>query len=452
MFEDETEGREEELLEELSGIADEELPRMARVRWRRPSRSIPAEELEAHITNVLGGLQLDRKLSSGEEVAVAVGSRGLAELPLIVRTVVQHLRALKARPFILPAMGAHGGARASGQLEVLNKLGITEEVVGCPIRATMETIELGRTASGMPVYFDSYAGATKVFLINRIRPHTAFSGRIGSGLLKLLAVGLGKHRGAKAIHRWGIECGLERAILEAARLILNEVEVLGGLAIVEDFYHRPAIIEALAPEEFEGREAELLAQAEELIPRLPFPELDLLIVDEAGKDLSGTGMDTYLIGRRYALGEPEPPGPRIKRIYLRDLSASSGGNALGIGLADLIHSRVLEKMDRFQTYVNALSGTGPEKARIPPYLGNDKVAIKLALSLIGPRDPREARVMWIKNTLELERFLISEALLPQARANPELELELDLELDADAGAGGPQPLKFDERGDLLPQL
>ncbi len=429
------------LLEELSGIADEELPRLVRVRWRRPSRSIPEEELEARVTAELERLQLDRKLSPGEEVALAVGSRGLAELPLIVRTVVQHLRALGARPFILPAMGAHGGASASGQRALLEKLGITEEEMGCPIRATMEVVELGRTESGLPVYFDSYAATTKVFLINRIRPHTAFSGRVGSGLLKLLAVGLGKGRGAKAIHRWGFELGLERAILESARVILSKAKVLGGLAIVEDFYHRPAIIEALAPEEFEEREAELLAQAKEFMPRLPFPELDLLIVDEAGKDLSGTGMDTYLIGRRYTLGEPEPPEPRIKRIYLRDLSPGSGGNALGIGLADLIHRRVLEKMDRLQTYINALSGTGPEKARIPPYLESDKVAIKLALSLIGPREPKDARVMWIKNTLELERFLISEALLPQARANPELDPEL----------GGPQPLKFEfnERGDLL---
>lgn len=427
----------DELFDRLSGIVDEDLPRMARVRWRRPSLEITG--LEGRVEQELERLGLENRLKAGAEVALACGSRGITNIARITKVVVQHLQERRLRPFIFPAMGSHGGATAEGQAEILAGLGITAEAMGCPIRATMETVELGRTPSGIPVFVDRYAAeADGIFLINRIKPHTAFSGRIGSGLLKMLAVGLGKQQGAKAVHRFAFQLGLERTILEVAEVMLQKLPILGGLAIVEGFYHETAHLEALRAEELLAREPELLLKARELMPRLPFAELDLLIVDEAGKELSGTGMDTSVIGRQYILGEPEPQSPKIKRIYLRSLSPGSEGNALGIGLADFVHLRVVEAMDRERTYINALTGTGPEKARLPPYFGSDRTAIKLALATIGPVEPRRARVLWIKNTLELGEFSISEALLREAEAHGELEVGDQL-----------WPLEFDSEGNLI---
>ncbi|MGQ9602497.1 MAG: DUF362 domain-containing protein [Candidatus Bipolaricaulia bacterium] len=428
----------EDLFDRLSGIADADLPRMARIRWQRPSLELP--DLEGWVRKELERLDLRNRLEPGALVALACGSRGISNIARIVKVAVHHLQGIGARPFVSPAMGSHGGSTAEGQAETLAKLGLTEAALGCPVRATMETVELGRTPSGIPVLADRYAaGADGILLINRIKPHTAFSGRIGSGLVKMLAIGLGKQRGAKAVHRFAFQLGLERAILEVARIMLQKLPVLGGLAIIEGFHHETAHVEALRADELLKREPELLERARELMPRLPFAELDLLIVDEAGKELSGTGMDTQVIGRQYILGEPEPSSPRIKRIYLRSLSPDSGGNALGIGLADFIHRRVVEAMDLEKTYINALTGTGPEKARIPPYFASDRTAIKLALATIGPIEPQEARVLWIKNTLELEEFYISEALIAEAKAQSELEVGEHL-----------WPLEFDGAGDLIP--
>lgn len=430
----------EELLDRLSGIADEALPKMARVRWQRPSLEI--EDIEGQVKRELERLDLGGKLKPKAEVALACGSRGITNIARITGVVVQYVKKVGGKPFVFPAMGSHGGSTAEGQAETLAKLGISEETLGCPVRATMEVVELGQTASGISVSVDRYAAAADgIFLINRIKPHTAFSGSIGSGLSKIMAVGMGKQRGAKFIHRFAFQLGLERAILEVAQVMLKKLPILGGLAIVEGFYHETAHLEALRPQEFLRREPELLLKARELMPRLPFAELDLLIVDEAGKELSGTGMDTQVIGRQYILGEPEPSSPRIKRIYLRSLSPASGGNALGIGLADFVHARVVGAMDLEKTYINALTGTGPEKARIPPYFESDRTAIKMALATIGPVEPQEARVLWIKNTLELSRFLVSEALLPEARRDQELLVEEEL-----------SPLAFDRRGELIPRL
>ncbi len=429
----------EEIFDRLSGIADEDLPRMARVRWQRPSLELP--DLEGQVRRELERLDLRSRLEPGALVALACGSRGISNIDRIVKVAVQYFQAIGAQPFVFPAMGSHGGSTAEGQAETLAKLGISEETLGCPVRATMEVVELGRTASGIPVLADRYAAeADGIFLINRIKPHTAFSGRIGSGLVKMLAVGLGKQQGAKAVHRFAFWLGLERAILEVAQVMLRELSVLGGLAIIEGFHHETAHVEALRADELLEREPELLARARELMPRLPFAELDLLIVDEAGKEISGTGMDTSVIGRRYILGEPEPSSPRIKRIYLRSLSPSSGGNALGIGLADFVHQRVVEAMDLEKTYINALTGTGPEKARIPPYFASDRTAIKLALATIGPLEPQKARVLWIKNTLELGEFYISEALIAEVEAETQGELEVE---------NCPWPLEFDGEGNLI---
>lgn len=410
----------EELFERLSGIADEELPRIAKIHWHRPSLEI--ENLEDHIKSELERLDLLTKINSGAEIGITAGSRGISNIARIIKTVVQYLQAIGAKPFIFPSMGSHGGATAPGQVAVLKKLGIAEETIGCLIRATMETVEPGQTPNGISVFVDQYAAAADgIFVINRVKPHTAFSGQIGSGLLKMMAIGMGKQKGAKTIHRWAFGLGLEQVILEVSQVMLEKLPILGGLAIVEGFHHETALLKAVERKEFLSWEKELLKRAGELMPILPFDELDILIVDEMGKDISGTGMDTQVIGRQYILGEPEPPTPRIKRIYLRSLAPGSGGNAFGIGLADFVHRRVVEAMDREQTYINALSGTGPEKARIPPHFENDRTALKLCLSSIGYIKPSEAHLVWIKNTRDLAQFYISEGLLDGVRKNPELE-------------------------------
>ncbi|MFQ6090021.1 MAG: lactate racemase domain-containing protein [Candidatus Bipolaricaulia bacterium] len=428
----------EALFEQLSGIADGELPRMVRVRWRRPSLEV--DDIEREVRRELERLELSKEIEPGAAVAITAGSRGIANIAKIIGIVVQYLKEIDGKPFVFPAMGSHGGATAPGQVEVLKSLGITEEALGCPIRATMEVVELGRTPSGIPVSVDRYAAeADHVFVINRVKPHTALSGRIGSGLLKMMAIGAGKQRGARTAHRFAFALGLERSIREIAQVIMKKMPIRGGLALVEGFHHETAYVKALRPEEFFEREPELLEQAKRLMPHLPFAELDLLIVDEAGKGISGTGMDTQVIGRQYILNEPEPKTPRIKRIYLRGLSPAAEGNGLGIGLADFVHSRVLERLDLEKTYINALTGTGPEKARIPPHFGRGRTAIKLALATIGPVEPSKARVLWIKNTLELEGFYISEALISEAEDNPELEIDSEL-----------FPLSFDDEGNLTP--
>ncbi|MDK2856810.1 MAG: hypothetical protein PWQ86_2023 [Bacillota bacterium] len=392
-------------------------------------------DVEGAVRAALSSLRLSERIRPGARVAITAGSRGIANIPLILKTVVQVIREAGGEPFLVPAMGSHGGATAEGQLAILASLGITEESVGAPIHSSMEVVEIGRTEKGVPVYFDKNAwSADAVFVVNRVKPHTGFRAANESGLVKMIAVGLGKEKGCTAMHKHG----LAETIPAAARVALKAAPIIGALGIVENSREETAEIRAARPEEIFEVDAELLSRAKEYLPRLPFDDLDLLIVDEMGKNISGTGMDVNVIGRMYKLGEPEPERPRIKRIAVLDLTEASHGNALGMGLADITTKRFLSKVDLTATYANVIAAGVLERGRMPVSAENDREAIRIALASLPGTPAEEARVVRIKNTLELEELEVSEALRPEVEANSRLQI-----------LAGPEPLPFDDAGNLI---
>jgi hypothetical protein len=392
-------------------------------------------DVEGAVRAALSSLRLSERIRPGARVAITAGSRGIANIPLILKTVVQVIREAGGEPFLVPAMGSHGGATAEGQLAILASLGITEESVGAPIHSSMEVVEIGRTEKGVPVYFDKNAwSADAVFVVNRVKPHTGFRAANESGLVKMIAVGLGKEKGCTAMHKHG----LAETIPAAARVALKAAPIIGALGIVENSREETAEIRAARPEEIFEVDAELLSRAKEYLPRLPFDDLDLLIVDEMGKNISGTGMDVNVIGRMYKLGEPEPERPRIKRIAVLDLTEASHGNALGMGLADITTKRFLSKVDLTATYANVIAAGVLERGRMPVSAENDREAIRIALASLPGTPAEEARVVRIKNTLELEELEVSEALRPKVEANSRLQI-----------LAGPEPLPFDDAGNLI---
>lgn len=413
-------------------------PRMALIQAKR--RGPVLADAARATRRALQGLDLARRVTPGQRVAVTGGSRGIEEIASITRTVAGFLQGLGMAPFIFPAMGSHGDATADGQREILKIYGISEETIGVPILASMEVIELGLTPEGIPVYLDKLAAeADWIFLINRVKVHTAFSGKIGSGLLKMMAFGLGKHRGAFASHEATMRYGFEQVIRSVSRVVLTKARILAGIAVVENSEGGIAQVAASLPETIVQDEERLFRQAKRSTPRLPFDELDLLIVDEMGKDIAGTGMDTNVIGRRFSLIEEPPPLPRIARIFVRDLTAETRGNANGIGLADFTTERLLRAMDRRTTSINALTARTPEHARLPIAFETDREALEKALQSLRIDDPQSARVVRIKNTLALKRMLVSEALLPEVRERRDLLLLSE-----------PQEMAFDAQGNLSP--
>ncbi|MFQ6054177.1 MAG: lactate racemase domain-containing protein, partial [Candidatus Bathyarchaeia archaeon] len=356
-------------------------------------------------------------------------------------TVVDEVRRAGGDPFLIPSMGSHGGATPEGQLELLRSMGITPETVGAPMEATMEVDEIGRLDNGTSVYVDRNAvRADGVVVVNRVKPHTDFKGRIESGLMKMIVIGLGKQKGAEMIHRFQSE-GYHRLIPLAAKLIMEKVPIICSLAVVENPRHEIAIVRAIEPADIEREEAVLLERAKELLARIPFEEIDVLIVDEIGKDISGTGMDTNVTGRFWIPGESDPQAPKIKRIVVLDLSERTHGSAMGIGLADLTTQRLFSKIDYPTTFVNALTAGWPEVAKIPVFLPSDRDAIAAALRLIGPVDPRDAKVVRIRNTQELETLWISESLYRKVEADAELRERLET-------VGEPREMQFDVLGTL----
>jgi hypothetical protein len=393
-----------------------------------------AVRVELHKLNLAG------RVKAGQRIAIPAGSRGIANIVTILETVVQEMQALGLAPFIFPAMGSHGGATAEGQREVLATYGITEERLGVPIHATMEVVELGRTPRGMPVLVDKIAAAADwVAVINRIKPHTEFSGDIESGLIKMMAIGFGNHRGALNTHQYAVKHSYRVAIPEIGTAILNWLPVLFGLGILENAYDQTANVVAIPPAHFVAEEKRLLQEARALMARLPVEFLHLLIVDEMGKDISGSGMDTNVIGRVMVIGEPEPETPKILRIYVRDLSAKTYGNAIGIGLADFCSQRLAAKIDPLPMQINCVTAMTPEKARIPIALQTDQEAIATALTTVGPIEPWEARVIRIKNTLEMEELQVSQALMDELKGRHDI-----------TPIGGLDDLMFDAEGNLPP--
>jgi len=415
------------------------LPRMVEVRQKIPSPKI--DDYVSEIRSELRRVGLSDRIKAGMRIAITAGSRGIAHYPEILTTVVDEVRKAGGDPFLIPAMGSHGGATPEGQIDVLRSLGITPETVEAPVHASMEVDEIGRLENGAPVCVDRIAlKSDGIIVVGRVKPHTDFKGKIESGLMKMMAIGLGKQKGAEMIHQFQSE-GYHRNVPLAARLIMKRAPIILGLAIVENAYHEIAMVKALAPEEIEREEVKLLEKAKDLLARIPFREIDVLIVDEIGKDISGAGMDTNVIGRFWIPGESDPQTPKIKRIVVLDLSWETHGNAIGIGLADLTTKKAVDKIDYESTFVNCLTSGWPEVAKIPIFLPNDRDAILTALRICGPIDPEKAKVVRIRNTLKLDHFWISESLCEMVKSDRELSERIEI-------LGEPREIQFDVLGML----
>jgi hypothetical protein len=346
-----------------------------------------------------------------------VGSRGIATIAVLAKAVCDWLKGQGARPFVFPAMGSHGGATAEGQQKILTGYGVTPEFLGADIIASMAAVELGTTPEGFRVFMDRHAWeADGVVVLNRVKPHTDFSGKIESGLLKMIAVGMGKVEGAVECHRWSWRFGFEKVIRAMSAKALASGKILGGVAVVENECHQVAAVRAANAADISGMEEACLIMARPLLARIPFAKLDLLIVDELGKNISGTGMDTKVVGR----GVDLPPGaaPEIRLIYVRDITNESGGNALGVGLADAMHERLYRKIDLQKVYANARTSMNPPMPRLPMFWPSDRGALSWLLGALGSPEPPEQRVAWIRNTLNLDRIAISELLTREAAALP----------------------------------
>jgi hypothetical protein len=379
------------------------------------------------------------RVTRGDRIAITAGSRGIRDLPVVLRAAVAAVRAAGGDPFIAPCMGSHGGATAEGQRATLESLGVTAGSVGAPVVSSMDVVAVGESSFGVPVWASrDLAEADGVVVVNRVKPHTDFHGEVESGLVKMLAIGAGKHAGALSAHNLTVRHGFPAVLRDHGELLLEGLPVLCGIALVEDQRERTALLEVLRPGEFFAREHELLARAYDLLPRLPFDQLDVLVVDRLGKDVSGTGMDTNVIGRCSFWGGGEKPvRPRITRIFVRGLTAATHGNACGIGMADFTTARCAAEVDRAVTDVNCITSNCPEDARIPIACASDREALAAALQTAGIRDPDAARLAWIRDTAHLERIAVSEALLDEVRAGAALR---------PAGALFPQP--YDANGDL----
>lgn len=382
------------------------------------------EHVAQAVEEQLATLSLSSRIKPGETVAVTAGSRGIANIHLITRAIIQHLLQLGARPFIVPAMGSHGGGTAEGQRKILESYGITESFCGCPIRASMDTVIVCQAAEGFPVHFDKHAStADHVVVCGRVKPHTNFTGDIESGLMKMMLIGLGKHHGARIYHRAIKDYSFGQIVRSVAREVLAKCRVVAGLAIVENAYDETAKIAAVRPDEFEARETELLVLAKQWMPRLPFRTADVLIVDEIGKNVSGSGMDTNVVGRKYIDHRPaDDEYPKIKQIAVRGLTPITHGNAAGIGLAEFCRSRVIREMDVYATRTNCLTGGHGTGAMLPLDYETDREMLDHAFQVIGLVAPSDCKLMWIRNTLEVTEVECSAAYWAEAQNRPDLEI------------------------------
>lgn len=413
-------------------------PKLARVRQRFEAPVV--QDIAATTQAEVAGAIARSSMQRGDTVAVAAGSRGIADIAAVVKHTVAALKEAGMQPFIIPAMGSHGGATAEGQLRILHHYGITEDAMGCPLRSEIEPERVGETEDGLPVYVDRNAlRADHIVIVNRVKPHTDFEGHIGSGLMKMMAIGLGKQKGASFYHGAVFQYGFERIITSVARKVMAECPIAFGVAIIENAYDQTAHIVGVPADGLEQRERELFQVAKRLMPKLPFEDIDVLIVDRMGKNISGTGMDTNIIGRRMQDFEDEPGSPRILRIVVRDLTPESEGNAVGIGLADFTTRRLVDQINHRYTYINSITGMGPQKARIPVFFDTDREVIEAALSTIGMTRPERSRMVRIKDTLRLGEVAVSEALLEHAADRDDLEV-----------VTGPASLAFDDTGALTP--
>jgi hypothetical protein len=421
----------EEILHQL--LDPVPIPQMARVRNNAPVPSaIP--DISTAVHEQLQHANAQQMFQPGKRIAVGVGSRGIGRLSEIVAALISELKVLGTEPFIIPTMGSHGGATAEGQREVLKHLGVTPERVGAPIESQMETVEIGRAADGTPVRIDRLAAAADgIVFVARVKPHTAFRGTYESGLAKMIAIGLGKQAGAAACHARGFG-EMARMVPALAEVALARAPIRFGLAVLENAHDQPFKMLVVAANQILQQEPELLEEARQAMPQLPFASLDVLVIDEIGKNISGDGADPNVTGRYptpYASG-----GPEVNKQVVLDLADASDGNANGVGTADFTTVRLARKMDLGRTYPNALTSTVPRPVALPMVLPSDRLAFAAALltcNAVG----REPRLVRIKNTLHLDEFWVSSGLLEEVAKNPTLQV-----------FQGPGPVKFDQEDNL----
>lgn len=409
------------------------MPRMMKVKQRFDNEKI--EDLTAALNEKLNQEKITSLVKPGMSIAVAVGSRGVDRIVEITAATIAFLKELGAEPFIVPSMGSHGGATAEGQTDVLRHLGVTEESTGAPIRSTMEVVKLGELENGLPVYVDKYASeADGLVVINRIKPHTAFRGPVESGMMKMISIGLGKQKGAEACHQMGFKYMAEN-VPAMAKIIMNERPFLFGVATVENAFDKAAIVEVMTKQDIIDYEKDLQVKAKEMLPKLFFDQLDVLVIDEIGKNISGDGMDPNITGRfptPYATG-----GPDVNKMVVLDLTHETEGNANGVGTADFTTQRLVDKMDREVTYANGLTSTVCAPTKIATTLANDQEAIKAAIKTCNILDFTKVKMVRIKNTLEIAEIEVSEALYDYVKNHPQLEAVTE-----------PVEWAFDENGNL----
>ena len=413
-------------------------PKVYRVRQSFDRTAV--KDIPGTVKGELKKLSLNKVMKPGQRVALTAGSRGVANMALILKAIGEYLKSLGAQPFIFPAMGSHGGATAEGQVDLLAHYNVTEAFTGIPVLSSMEVVEIGKTEDGVPVYIDKNASqADHIIVVNRIKPHTKFKAPIESGLMKMMAIGMGKQKGAEYYHKAAIQLTFPKIIVDAGREVLKKAPILCAVGTVENGYDETAKIVALRPEEVEVKEKELLIEAKRMMPKLPFNDIDLLIVDQMGKDISGTGIDPNVTGRNRDLLGVFPHPTNIKRVFVRDLTANSNGNATGIGLADITSKRLVDKIDYQATYMNCITGISLEKAAVPMHFQTDQKAIEVALGSIGLIPPQESKIVRIKNTLQVDEAEVSQVYAEEFRQRSDLEV-----LD------GPKPMAFDDQGNLIP--
>ncbi|WP_283682380.1 lactate racemase domain-containing protein [Parablautia sp. Marseille-Q6255] len=419
----------EQLLQEVK------LPKMLPVEFTVEKGRIAREEIFPILHKALCETGLLKRIEQGKTVAITCGSREIRNIDEIERSVITILKEAGIKPFIFAAMGSHGGANAQGQLEILSGYHVTEETMGVPVVATMDTVLIGKTDNGLEVHMEKNANdADYIIPVGRIKPHTDFRGRIESGLMKMLCIGCGKQKGANICHMHGFPAMSEN-VTKVARVVLQEKKIPFGIAIIEDAFHNTYHLEVIAGEEIEEREAQLLEIAKKLIPVIPFEKIDVLLLDEIGKDISGSGMDPNVTGRSAMLGVSKP---FVERIAVFALSEKSHHNGCGIGSADITTQRFYEDMDFFVSYPNGLTSHDPGSMRIPPVMPNDKCAVQMAIHSCTQYDQAMGhRVVWMKNTLCLEHFMISENLREEAEKNPNIKI-----------CGEAVDFPFDEKGNL----
>ena len=414
------------------------LPRIFKIHQRISTPRLADVQKEMNV--LLDRFGLPGKVKPGERIALTAGSRGIRDKAKVLKLIATRLKALGAKPFLVPCMGSHGGATAAGQVEMLKHLGITEEFVGAPIASSMEVKEIGRTKFGTPVLIDANicAQADKIIVVNRIKPHTDFDFAIESGLNKMMVIGMGKHKGALMAHRLTIKHGYSTMLSEVQPVILKALPFFFGVGIVENQYDQTASLHLLEPQNFWEGEKPLLKKAKEIMPRLPFKQMDILVLDEIGKNISGAGMDPNVTGRLYFIGSPPLQEPKITRIFVRDLTPETQGNAIGIGFAEYTTTRLVKKIDPVPTAINSITGMGPECGRIPIAFDQDREALQAAFDNSGVLDPKDLRLVWLKNTLEMEYLWASEPMLKEAKANASLEV-----------ISGLQDVPFDAAGNMV---